>query len=115
MIFGLVYSTTVAVFPKGIFVLAASIVLVSLVLLVFVRPHLVVDEHLRQQKQKAKAAVALVGGRSGKGSRKEVERGRPRTSKLLSDSSRHTCIESGPSALGSGPVDESREGTRSDV
>jgi len=96
MIFGLVYSTTVARFPKGIFVLAASIVLVSIILLAFVRPHLVEDE----QKKAGK----------GPGSRhladREIERGRPRTSKVLSDSGRHT----GSDASSSNTLENAPEG-----
>ncbi|KAI5118105.1 hypothetical protein M0805_005212 [Coniferiporia weirii] len=73
MIFGLVYSTTVARFPKGIFVLAASIVLIATLLLALVRPHLVASVGQKKLRKD-----------SGAWAEREVERGRSRASKALS-------------------------------
>lgn len=101
--------------------LAASIVLGAIVLLAFVRPHLVVDEH-QHQKAKAKAPPAIVsvdgigtGTGTGKGSRSEAERGRPRTSKVLSDSNRYTYTESVGSVSGGGVEGEPRDRSVADV
>lgn len=38
MLFGLVYSNTVATFPKAIFVLAACLVVIAIVMLCLIRP-----------------------------------------------------------------------------
>ena len=55
MLFGLVYSTTVASFPKGIFVLAACILAISLLLLARIRPPFAAE-------MKKKAKVNAGGG-----------------------------------------------------
>ncbi|KAH8112649.1 MFS general substrate transporter [Phellopilus nigrolimitatus] len=73
MIFGLVYSTTVARFPKGIFALAASILVVSLALLMLVQPRL--GGALEQKKPRK--------GSSRAWAEPEMERGRSRISKDL--------------------------------
>lgn len=64
--FGVIYSATVATFPKTIFVTAAGIILVALVLLCLLRP----DEALRAKMQRRVR-------------RDEAERGRSRISKDL--------------------------------
>jgi hypothetical protein len=70
MLFGLLYSSTVARFPKGIFVLAASILLISVILLSGVHPH-----------QSINALKRKKGQRPWEG--QDVERGRSRVSKDL--------------------------------
>jgi len=75
MLFGLVYSTTVATFPKGIFVLAASFVLLAVTLLAFVRtPRSPGSKTSRTSKNKTNRQWG----------NDEVERGRSRVSKDLS-------------------------------
>ena len=68
MIFGLVYSLTVATFPKAIFATAAGITCVALALLFLLRPDVAL--RMRQQRRGAR--------------RDEVERGRSRARKELS-------------------------------
>ena len=68
MIFGVVYSATVATFPKAIFATAAGITLVALALLCLLRPDVAL--RLRQQRRGLR--------------REEVERGRSRARKELS-------------------------------
>lgn len=107
--------------------LAASIVLVSLVLLAFVRPHTsmgIVTDAQNRQKQKMKASDATIAGTGasasassgvagnisgGKRSRRDAERGRPRTSKLLSDSSQNSYPDADPES-GSWASDTGRTG-----
>ncbi|EJD07107.1 MFS general substrate transporter [Fomitiporia mediterranea MF3/22] len=79
LLFGLVYSTTVAQFPKGIFVLAASILAVSLLLLVQVHPLRSAAEMRKQARVRKKYGYPWDGP--------EVERGRSRVSKDLSGAS----------------------------
>ena len=67
MIFGVVYSATVAQFPKAIFATAAAITLVALALLCLLRPDVAL--RLKQQRRGAR--------------REEVERGRSRARKDL--------------------------------
>lgn len=91
MLFGLVYSTTVASFPKSIFLLAACILAVSLVLLMRIRPPFAAE------MRKARANVVAHGKRRGNGRAHDawavgdpdshVQRGRSRASKDLSGNS----------------------------
>ena len=69
LLFGIVYSSTVATFPKGIFVTAASVAFCAVVLLCLLRP----DVALRARPQ-----------RRLRRDEEEVERGRSRVSKDLS-------------------------------
>lgn len=77
----MVYSSTVARFPKGIFILAASILVISLSLLMFVHPHQIKvveqQKQLRQRQKKGRDYWADA----------EIERGRSRVSKDLSGGS----------------------------
>ena len=69
MIFGLLFSSTVARFPKSIFTLAAIIIFISLLFLSGVRP--------RQSERILRKAKGRVWAGS------EIERGRSRVSKNL--------------------------------
>ncbi|KAI0346310.1 MFS general substrate transporter [Trametopsis cervina] len=71
LIFGMIYSSTVATFPKAIFVMAAGILLTALVLLCLLRP----DVSLRVKQQRRSRED------------EELERGRSRISKDLGRSS----------------------------
>lgn len=100
MLFGLVYSTTVARFPKGIFVLAASILFISLLLLSRVHPHS--QRPADMKKQQYQTGRGKKKGFSGRlwdsrgyghgygygpgtsGPEPDTERGRSRVSKDLS-------------------------------
>lgn len=87
LIFGVVYSSTVATFPKAIFATAAGITLVALALLCLLRP----DVALRMKQQR-------------RAHREEVERGRSRVSKDLGISSPVLVAQSsvpGTSTVGS--------------
>lgn len=71
MLFGLVYSLTVASFPKGIFVLAAAFVAVALFLVMFVRTpgkkskrHGHWDSEIERGRSRASKDLTGVGGRS---------------------------------------------------
>lgn len=76
MLFGLVYSSTVATFPKSIFMLAASILIISISLLTLVHPSFVAAaEKKRLPKQKDPHRRRQMP---------EIERGRSRVSKDLS-------------------------------
>ena len=66
MLFGLIYSTTVAVFPKAIFVAAAGILVVALALVFMIRP----DVGAKGKRKRVRTEV-------------EIERGRSRVSKDL--------------------------------
>ncbi|CAL1715812.1 unnamed protein product [Somion occarium] len=73
MLFGLIYSTTVAKFPKTIFMTAAGIVLFSMALISMIRPDVAFKS--RQQQRKANRIRDDF----------EIERGRSRISKNLSN------------------------------
>jgi len=79
MIFATIYSETVAVFPKAIFTSAASILVVSLALILMVRP-------AAELKAKRKAKRARLDA--------DIERGRSRVSKDLSRGMRHEDVSS---------------------
>lgn len=66
MLFGLIYSETVAQYPKAIFVTAAGMITVALALLFLVRP----DVGRKVQRRSARAQMEV-----------EIERGRSRVSK----------------------------------
>jgi hypothetical protein len=66
MLFGLIYSATVAEFPKAIFTTAAGILVVSLALVFMIRPNV----GAKGKRKRARAEV-------------EIERGRSRVSKDL--------------------------------
>jgi len=68
MLFGLIYSTTVAKFPKAIFVTAAGIIFVAISLLFLLRP----DMGIKPKSQRTRLTSA-----------EEAERGRSRISKDL--------------------------------
>lgn len=70
LIFGLVYSSTVATFPKGIFVTAAGITFVAVALLCLLRPDVSVRAKVQRRVRRED----------------EIERGRSRISKDLSKS-----------------------------
>ena len=112
MLFGLVYSTTVARFPKGIFVLAASILFISLLLLSRVHPHSQRPADMRKpQYQTARGKKKGLSGRlwdsrghgqgygNGSGTlgpEPETERGRSRASKDLSGNGMYRSNYSAP-------------------
>ncbi|KAH9034417.1 major facilitator superfamily domain-containing protein [Lactarius hengduanensis] len=98
LIFGFVYSGTVARFPEAVFALAAALVLVAFTATFFVRP-----EHRRVRKGKAPVAVAV-------GRRRvlvaDFERGRSRVVKHIGDRGRtqtrsHVAARDDISARGS--------------
>lgn len=77
MIFGFVYSSTVARFPQAVFALAAALVLVAFAATFFVRPD-------PQRVSKGKARVAVAAGRR-RVLVTEFERGRSRVVKHIGD------------------------------
>jgi hypothetical protein len=79
LLFGFVYSSTVARFPQAVFALAAALVLVALVATFFIRP-----EPQRVRKGKAPVAVAVAAGRR-RVLVSEFERGRSRVVKHIGD------------------------------
>ena len=74
MLFGLVYSMTVAKFPKGIFVLAGTILFIALILLAGVSPQRAIGI-VKRKKVAAQPWEA-----------RDTERGRSRVGKDLSSS-----------------------------
>ncbi|OCB90204.1 MFS general substrate transporter [Sanghuangporus baumii] len=122
MLFGLVYSTTVARFPKGIFVLAASILLISLLLLARVHPHSQRPADMKKTKQQqqhhpqaARGKKQGYGGRlwdprgygygpGTSGPKTEAERGRSRVSKDLSGTGTHRSSYPVPASTPDGDV-----------
>ncbi|KAI0059215.1 MFS general substrate transporter [Artomyces pyxidatus] len=94
LLFGLVYSSTVAQFPKAIFMVAASLVLVSFSMMLLIRPD--PDAPLARITAKGK-------GKSRRIVTPEPERGRSRVVKPVGDgSTRVVSGESTPQASGSG-------------
>lgn len=73
--FGVIYSSTVALFPKAIFAAAAVLVIFAIVLTMFVRP----DVSLSMPKNKGKKTKPGLASRQ----RAEEVRGRSRVSKDL--------------------------------
>jgi len=94
MLYGLVYSSTVAKFPKAIFVLAASAVFVSLLLLSFVH---------HGSGQLSRSSLAKSKRRQEWDD--EIERGRSRVSKDISGASSFTA----PSGSGSSDSNSHRQ------
>ena len=88
LIFGFVYSSTVARFPQAVFALAAALVLVAFVATVFVRP-----EHPRDTK--GKAPVVIAAGRC-RVPVTDFERGRSRVVKHIGDRVRTPARLHGP-------------------
>ncbi|THH32789.1 hypothetical protein EUX98_g1421 [Antrodiella citrinella] len=70
VLFGVVYSTTVARYPKAIFALSAGIISVALTLVLFIRPNAASKPHKKQQLVRAPYDP-----------QEDIERGRPRVSK----------------------------------
>ena len=87
VIFGVVYSVTVASYPKAVFALAAAMISVAIALVMFIRP----SSMLKPQKKHQ-----LI--RSPYDPDEDVERGRPRGSKNLS---RNSVIPVSASSSGS--------------
>ncbi|KAG2070750.1 hypothetical protein BDR04DRAFT_1099407 [Suillus decipiens] len=84
MIFGVIYSSTVASFPKAIFATASSLVLLSLVFTILVRPDVSLSVMKRKKKVEAKAKTAVRPyGVKPKRKYQEQVRGRSRVSKDL--------------------------------
>ena len=77
MIFGFVYSSTVARFPQAVFALAAALVLVAFVATFFIRPE-------PQRVRKGKAPVVVAAGRR-RVLVTDFERGRSRVVKHIGD------------------------------
>lgn len=86
LIFGIVYTETVATFPKTIFVTAASITLVGLALLCLLRPDVALRAKLQRRARRAD----------------EAERGRSRISKDIGKAAFPVASSSGYSS-GSSP------------
>ncbi|KAI0956492.1 hypothetical protein AcV7_006879 [Taiwanofungus camphoratus] len=89
MLFGMVYSSTVAKFPKAIFVVAGAFAFAAIVLLAMIRP----DAGMKARRRVGRRAEDV-----------EVERGRSRISKDISHSSMHVpaVVSEELSASGSG-------------
>jgi hypothetical protein len=84
MIFGVIYSSTVASFPKAIFAVACGLVLVSIAFTIFVRPDVSLSMVQRKKvKAKSKAIVRPPVVRKPKLRYQEINRGRSRVSKDL--------------------------------
>lgn len=79
MIFGVIYSTSVASFPKAIFTTAACILFISIIALAFLRPGASLKAR-RQYRKKVMRRLQEGGGNEGEVG---VERGRSRVSKDL--------------------------------
>jgi len=82
MIFGVVYSSTVASFPKAIFATAGGMVLISIALTVLVRPDVSLSMKCKKLEPKGKA-VSRPYPVKPKRRRQEENRGRSRVSKDL--------------------------------
>ena len=74
LLFGMVYSSTVAQFPKGIFVLAAALVAIGLLLISLVRPPFKRPPKVRRIEEQSHDSD----------DEEEIVRGRSRVSKDLS-------------------------------
>ncbi|KAH8093706.1 MFS general substrate transporter [Cristinia sonorae] len=87
VVFGVVYSTTVARYPKAIFALSAAIIAAAITLVLFIKPNATLKPFKKQQLL-----------RTPYDPEEDVERGRSRTSKDISRSSPHSIPVSASSS-----------------
>jgi len=107
MVFGVVYSSTVASFPKAVFAVACALVLVSIALTILVRSDVSLSMKPKKVKAKGKAIV------KPNLRYQEISRGRSRVSKDLRGGaaradwivSSHDTNQAGSSSSGSSQVD----------
>ncbi|KAI0749970.1 major facilitator superfamily domain-containing protein [Daedaleopsis nitida] len=83
ILFGFLYSNTVATFPKAIFAFAAALIFVSLVLLVLLRPDALLKARRKAKRVTPGAVEALLDHRPRGRSRKSKDIRQPSSSGLL--------------------------------
>lgn len=111
MIFGVIYSSTVASFPKAIFATASGLVLLSLAFTALVRP----DVSLSVPKRKKVQVKGKTGGAKPRRRYQEQTRGRSRVSKDLRGGAARAEYVYDVSRLDAGEASGSGSGSGSSV